>query len=182
MARIFNAGREFKNSAIGFALAGEPPVAQVLLIFAQETGTNNAVIVPSPTSGRGCPAGAGEGALAGKSTLSLTLSHQWEREQTQVCSHLFPGQKSVARSRYMCLSRPCGAPSPTSGRGNNYCVVRSVFAAQKSVACRATGVSPARGRGEDPCFAAHQNRHLTNAYLVRACYVANPGLPRQLIC
>jgi hypothetical protein len=47
---------------------------------------------PSPTCGRGSPAGAGEGALAGKSTLSLTLSHQWEREQTHVCSALFPGQ------------------------------------------------------------------------------------------
>jgi hypothetical protein len=31
---------------------------------------------------------AGEGALAGKSTLSLTLSHQWERGHTQVCSVL----------------------------------------------------------------------------------------------
>jgi hypothetical protein len=64
---------------------------------------------PSPTCGRGCPAGAGEGALAGKSTFSLTLSHQWEREQTQVCSVLFAGQKSVA-------CRATGAP-PICGRG-----------------------------------------------------------------
>jgi hypothetical protein len=60
--------------------------------------------VPSPTCGRGSPAGAGEGALAGKSTLSLTLSHQWEREQTKACSALFAGQKSVARRDTF---RPC---------------------------------------------------------------------------
>jgi hypothetical protein len=34
-----------------------------------------------------CTAGAGEGAFAGKSTLSLTLSHWWEREQIQTLSH-----------------------------------------------------------------------------------------------
>jgi hypothetical protein len=102
---------------------------------------------PSPTCGRGSPAGAGEGALAGKSTLSLTLSHQWEREQTQVCSDLFPGQKSVA-------CRATGV-SPTSGRGNNYCVVRSVFPGQKSVARRDAGVS----QTQEGVFCAYM-RHL----------------------
>jgi hypothetical protein len=49
--------------------------------------TSKTLNFPSPTCGRGSPAGAGEGALAGKSTLSLTLSHQWERGQLPRFSH-----------------------------------------------------------------------------------------------
>jgi hypothetical protein len=73
----------------------------------------------SPACGRGFPAGAGKGALAGKSTLSLTLSHQWEREQTQACSALFAEQKSVARRhifkaiQFLLLFLSCAAHAQT---------------------------------------------------------------------
>jgi hypothetical protein len=46
------------------------------------------------------------GALDLKSTLSLTLSHKWEREQTQVCSALFAVQSSVP-----CVTSPSRLPS-----------------------------------------------------------------------
>jgi hypothetical protein len=80
-----------------------------LQIFAPETGPNTLGCAPSLTGGRACPAGAGEGALATKSTLSLALSHWWERGQIRMCSALFAGQKSVARLGT--------GISPTSGRG-----------------------------------------------------------------
>jgi hypothetical protein len=44
---------------------------------------------------------AEEGALAGKSTLSLTLSHEWERGQTEVCS------VSVFLAKISCTTLDC---------------------------------------------------------------------------
>jgi hypothetical protein len=76
-------------------------MAQVLLI-------PNTGLSPLPLVGEGAPQGRERVLLLGKAPLSLTLSHQWEREQTQVCSVLFSGAKISSATRVHVSLPPVG--------------------------------------------------------------------------